>query len=138
MMAERGTISPSQPRQGAGMMDRFQFIEHQGKKILLVEFGNCPKPEMFELLKHVQATIAEEAPNTVLTLADFTGAHVDKEIAEEMKKILTMDRPFVKRSAWVGTASLPKVFYENFKSFSQRDFPAFETREAAMDWLVKD
>jgi len=29
------------------------------------------------------------------------------------------------------------VFYENFKNFSQRDFPTFETREEAMDWLVK-
>jgi hypothetical protein len=30
------------------------------------------------------------------------------------------------------------VFVEHFKNFSQRDFPAFKTREEAMDWLVKD
>jgi hypothetical protein len=38
----------------------------------------------------------------------------------------------------VGTDSLPHVFYENFKSFSQRDFPTFATREEAMDWLVTE
>jgi hypothetical protein len=30
------------------------------------------------------------------------------------------------------------VFQENIKSFSQRDFPAFQTREEAMDWLVAE
>ena len=52
--------------------------------------------------------------------------------------MLTLDRPYVKRSAWVGTESLPHVFYEHFKSFSQRDLPVFKTREEAMEWLVQD
>jgi hypothetical protein len=30
------------------------------------------------------------------------------------------------------------VFYEHFKTFSQRELPSFQTREEAMDWLVKD
>jgi len=55
-----------------------------------------------------------------------------------MKEVLTLDRPYVKKSAWVGTESLPHVFYENIKSFSQRDFPTFNTREEAMDWLVAE
>ena len=57
-------------------------------------------------------------------------------MATRIKKVLVLDRPYVKRSAWVGTESLPHVFYENFKSFSQREFPIFKTREEAMDWLV--
>jgi hypothetical protein len=49
-----------------------------------------------------------------------------------------LDRPYVKRSAWVGVESLPQVFYEHFKNFSQRELPAFKTREEAMDWLVQE
>ena len=37
-----------------------------------------------------------------------------------------LDRPYVKRSAWVGVESLPHVFYENFKTFSQRDLPPIQ------------
>jgi hypothetical protein len=74
----------------------------------------------------------------VLTLADFTGAEIDKTVATRVKEVLVLDRPFVKRSAWVGTESLPHVFYEHFKSFSQRELPVFQTREEAMDWLVED
>ena len=46
--------------------------------------------------------------------------------------------PYLKRSAWVGTDNLPKVFYEHMKSFSQRELPTFKTREEALDWLVAD
>jgi hypothetical protein len=38
----------------------------------------------------------------------------------------------------VGMESVPHVLYENIKSFSQREFPAFKTRDEAMDWLVAE
>jgi hypothetical protein len=57
-------------------------------------------------------------------------------VATKIKEVLVLDRPYVKKSAWIGTHSLPRVFYESFKNFSQREIPTFETREEAMDWLV--
>jgi hypothetical protein len=86
----------------------------------------------------VQHQIAKHPHNSVLTLADFTAAHFDKVVATRVKELLVLNRPYVKRAAWVGTESLPKVYYENFKSFSQRELPSFKTREEAMDWLVED
>jgi len=55
-----------------------------------------------------------------------------------LKQATVFDRPHVKRSAWVGTEALPRVFYENLKAFSQRDLPTFKSREEALDWLVAD
>ncbi len=82
--------------------------------------------------------MATNEGGSVLTLADFTDAEVDKAVATRMKEVLTLDRPYVKRSAWVGVESMPHVFYENIKTFSRRDFPTFKTREEAMDWLVSE
>ena len=66
------------------------------------------------------------------------GREIDKKVATRAKEVLVLDRPYVKKSAWVGTESLPQVFYEHFKSFSQRELPTFKTREEAMDWLVEE
>jgi len=104
-------------------------IEH-----LLNRYGSC----IHELLDMIRADISRHEPGSMLTLADFTGAEVDKDVATRMKEVLVLDRPYVKRSAWVGTDGLPHVFYEHFKTFSQRDLPTFKTREQAMDWLVED
>jgi hypothetical protein len=116
--------------------DRLRFIKHKGHAIFLVDLRYCTPKELLVLLEMVRADVARHAPGSLLTLADFTGAQIDKTVATRMKEVLALDRPFVKRSAWVGAESLPHVFQEHFKNFSQRDIPAFETREEAMDWLV--
>ena len=118
--------------------ERLRFVKHKGQAIFLIDFSHCKGKEMLLLLDQVRADVARHAPGSVLTLADFSGAHVDKAVATKIKEVLVLDRPYVKKSAWVGTDSLPHVFYENFKNFSQREFPTFETREEAMDWLVKE
>jgi hypothetical protein len=118
--------------------DRLRFVKHKGHAIYVIDFSHCAEKEMLLLLDQVRAGIAMHPEGSLLTLADFTGAQVDKNVATRMKEVLVLDRPYVKRSAWVGTESLPHVFYEHFKNFSQRDFPVFKTREDAMDWLVAD
>jgi len=120
------------------MRERLRFIEHAGKQVLLIDFGGCSHEETLALLADIQATIEEQPRNSVLTLADFHGAQIDRAIATRMKEVLVFDRPYVKRSAWMGTENLPKVLYENFKHFSHRDFPTFSSREEALDWLVKE
>jgi hypothetical protein len=116
--------------------ERLKFVKHKGETIYVIDFSHCSSKEIMVLLDLIRTDVARHEPGSVLTLADFTGAQIDKKVATHMKEVLTLDRPYVKRSAWVGTESLPHVFYENFKTFSQRDFPTFQTREEAMDWLV--
>jgi hypothetical protein len=118
--------------------DRLRFVKHKGQAIYVVDFSHCSGKEMMVLLDLIRADISRHAPASLLTLADFTGAEIDKKVATRAKEVLVLDRPYVKKSAWIGTESLPKVFYEHFKSFSQRELPTFKTREQAMDWLVEE
>jgi len=122
----------------AQSQERLRFIKHKGHTIYLIDFSHCAEKEMLLLLDMVRADIARHEPESLLTLADFTGAEVDKNVATRIQEVLVLDRPFVKRAAWVGTESLPHIFYEHFKNFSQRDLPPFKTREEAMDWLVEE
>ncbi len=123
---------------GISFDDRLKEIAHKDHTILLIDFSHCTTKEMMLLLDLVRADVARHERGSVLALADFTGAEIDKRVAQHIKEVLVLDRPYVKKSAWVGTESLPHVFYENFKSFSQREFPTFKTRKEAMDWLVAE
>jgi hypothetical protein len=122
----------------ANLDERLRFIKHKGHPIYLIDFSHCTAKEILLLLDLVRVDVARHAPGSVLTLADFTGAEVDKNVATRIKEVLVLDRPYVKKSAWLGTESLPHIFYEHFKDFSRREIPAFQTREEAMDWLVED
>lgn len=118
------------------LTERLRFIKHKGHAVFLIDFSHCKASEIILLLDQVRSDIARHAEGSVLTFADFTGAEVDKKVATKIKETLVFDRPYVKKSAWVGTESMPHVFYENFKTFSQREIPPFKTREEALDWLV--
>jgi hypothetical protein len=119
-------------------MDRVRFITHQGKKVLLVDLTNCSAPEVLKMVGKVQGIVTAQPRKSVLTLSDFTGAQFNRAAITRMKEVAVFDRPYVKRAAFVGAASLPKVFYEALKTFSRREFPEFQTREEAMDWLVRE
>jgi hypothetical protein len=90
------------------------------------------------LLAHVRITVAQHPRESLVTLADYTGATVDHAVATKIKEVLTLDRPFVKKTAWVGTENIPHAFMESFHIFSQREIVTFKTREEAMDWLAGD
>jgi hypothetical protein len=120
------------------MEDRIRFMEHRGKKILLADISHCTPREVETLALLVPSYVTSEPRGSVLLLADFTGAEFDRIAIDRLKEAAVFDRPHLKRSAWVGIEKLPKVFYEHIKNFSQRDLPAFKTREEAMDWLVSD
>ncbi len=118
------------------MDDRIRFIEQRGKQILLLDFSRANAHEMQLLLEYVRMTVAQHGHESLVTLADFAGSEVDHAVATRIKEVLTLDRPFVKKTAWVGSESIPHAFMENFHSFSQREIATFKTREDAMEWLL--
>lgn len=120
------------------MENRIRFIQHEGHKILLVDLSNCSAAEVKRIAELVPKFVTAQPKGSLLLLADFTGAQFDRETLTSMKEAAVFDRPHLKRSAWVGTENLPKVFYEHIKVFSQRDLPTFKTREEALQWLVQE
>jgi hypothetical protein len=118
------------------MQDPIRFIAHNNQKVLLVDLSNCTPDQVMQICRLVPSYISAEPRGSVLLLADFSGAKFNKPAIGSLKEATVFVRPHLKRSAWVGIEGLPKVFYENIKAFSQRDLPAFKSREEALEWLV--
>jgi hypothetical protein len=120
------------------MHERIQFIDHQGKKILLVDFSNCPADEVEKIARAVPDYVIVNPLGSVLALTDFTAASFDRDAIRAVKETAVFDKPFVKKSALIGTEDLPASFYDELKSYSRRELLIFTTREEALDWLVAD
>jgi hypothetical protein len=120
------------------MTDRIGFITHQSKQILLVDLSNSSAAEVEKTLRALPDVVTTRLRGSVLILSDFTGASLDEEAMRVMREAAVFDKPFVKKSAFLGIENLPQGFSENVSSFSRREFPAFKTREEALAWLAKD
>jgi len=120
------------------MHERIRFVTHCKKQILLVDLSNCSAVEVEEIVRKVPDYVTVQPHDSVLVLSDFTGASFDEEAMRTMKESAVFDKPYIKKSAWVGAESLPRVFYESLKNFSRREFPTFKDWQEALDWLAKD
>lgn len=120
------------------LADRTRFITHQGKQVLLVDLSNCSAAQVQEIIRALPELVTTRPRNSVLILSDFIGASFDEEALRVMKETAVFDKPFIKKTAWVGANYLPDAFAKNLSSFSRRDFPDFATREDALAWLVKE
>jgi len=120
------------------MTDRARFITHQSKQILQLDMSKCSAREVEEIFRELPDIVTTRPLGSVLILSDFTGASFDAKAIRVLKETAVFDKPFVRKSAFMGTKNLPQEFVEDLKSFSRREFPTFETRHEALAWLVKD
>jgi hypothetical protein len=131
-------VSKNERQAGASVSnERIRFIDHEGRRILLVDFSNCSASEVEKISRRVPDYVTIQPRGSVLILTDFTAASFDPDALRTMKETAVFDKPFVKKSALIGTKTLPKEFYDQMRSFSRREIPIFATREDALAWLIE-
>jgi len=118
--------------------ERITLVKHRNKQLLLVDLSGCPSGMVKQVVRSVPDYVTTQPFGSVLVLADFTGASFDEEAVRTIKETAVFNKPYVRRSAWVGAASLPEDFQEDIRKFSRREFHTFGSRQEALDWLAKD
>lgn len=117
---------------------RVKFIDHMGKRVLFINYADCTIVMLKAVADEMHRVISREPPNSVLTLTDVTSTSFDSESVEVLKSRVIANAPYVKRAAVIGITGLQRLIYEAIQKFSKRSIPLFDTREEALDWLVKD
>jgi hypothetical protein len=118
-------------------MERIRYIDHDGRKILLVDCSGCSPKEVAEVADQLPEFVKPQPARSVLLLADFSGAKMDRDSAEHVKIAAVKNRGHLRRSAWVFNGNIPKPLHDSIKAFSNRDIPQFENREEALQFLLR-
>jgi len=116
---------------------RVNFIEHQGKRILFINYSHCDVAMLKAVAEEGHRVIAREQQNSVLTLNDVTGTNFDKESVAVLQSMVAGNAPYVRRAAVIGISGLQRLIYEGVQAFSRRRIPLFESRQQALNWLVQ-
>jgi hypothetical protein len=118
--------------------DRIRCIAHQGKQILVVDLSHCRESVLEDTLRKLPDVVTAQPLFSVLILADFTGASLDAQSLQVLKETAVFDKPFVKKTAWIGGEDIPWEYLKTLRSYSLRDFPLFGSYDEALAWLVQD
>jgi hypothetical protein len=123
---------------GAIAPGRVNFIEHQGKRVLFINYSHCDVAMLKAVAEEGHRVIAREQANSVLTLNDVTGTNFDKESVAVLQAMVAGNAPYVRRAAVIGISGLQRLIYEGVQAFSRRRIPLFEDRQQALNWLVQE
>ncbi len=119
-------------------MDRVRFETYRDRRILMIDCAGCSPAELIEIFTQVREIVTAEPRNSVLSLTDFTGAEFNRDAITRMKEVAAVDRPHVLKAAMIGAETMPPVYHSALQIFSVREFPAFSTREEALEYLLKN
>jgi hypothetical protein len=113
-----------------------KFIEHEGKKILSLDFAHAELEEIVAVIKEVKLLISKEPLKSVLTITNVQGIRIGFGTIRVLKDLAMSNKPFVKAGAVIGLNSLQKIELDVIMKFSGRKFPSFTSFTEAADWLI--
>jgi hypothetical protein len=121
---------------GGSTMERVQFIQHKGRKILHLNFADCTSNEVLEVIEQAKSAIKTQSPQSVYTLTDVTNTAFDSVVSAAMKDFVLHNKPYIVASAVVGVTGLKQIIFNAVMKLSGRKLTAFENIAAAKDWLA--
>jgi hypothetical protein len=125
-------------------VERLRFIEHKGRRILLMDCSANSRDEAYAIFDAFDALIRKQPPKSTLVLCNFENAYHDMVILSRWKKASPEHEAYVIRTANVGIGGTFKVAMAAYRFFARlsgveidalmRDF---KDDEAAKDWLLE-
>jgi hypothetical protein len=119
-------------------MAEVRFIEHKGRRILLMDFSYTKVEEIFGAIESAKKTVKKYPERSVYGLVDVRFSTFDAELFGALKDLAGSDRPYMKVTAVVGVTGLKKLIFMAVQRFTGRkNMYMFDRLETAKDWLVE-
>jgi len=115
---------------------RWRWMQHEGKRILYVDYRGMKPKDILPLMKETNDAVAAAA-GKVLILGNVKDATVTGEVMQYLKRSASMVlRHRAEKIAVVGATGLMAVFFDSFVVALDRDIARkFKTEEDALKWL---
>jgi hypothetical protein len=118
-------------------MDRVQIIQHQGKKILYIDFTSLDSVDLISsVLQEVKTYVHAQPPFSVYSLVNVEGMHFNNKVKEMFTEVVKSNKPYVKASAVIGVSGLLQIMFNGLMKITGREVKSFNSLELAKNWLV--
>jgi hypothetical protein len=119
-------------------MERTRFIEHQGHRILLLDYSGVQSGDAaFAAIQRSKEVVAMQPPGSLLVMTLVRDARYNAAVLQAIKELAAHNAPYVKASAVVGMGGLHRIAYQAVILFSRRKIQTFDAEAPALDWLVQ-
>ena len=132
-----GVVVTRDPHSLASRMERARYLAHRGKRILYVDYSGIRTVEELEgAARQATSMVQAEPPNSVLALLDLNGVPFGLRLVRMLGEAAAANVDFVRARAVVGLPETERPTLGAVADFTGRPLEAFQSTEAALDWLV--
>jgi hypothetical protein len=116
--------------------DRFvDWIEHEGQRILRIDFSHCSGHELERRVRSAALAIRSSPPGSVLALNLVQDISFDRETTSMIREYIRGNRPYMLAAAVVGLGYM-KAVVPALNRMTGRSIAAFDDEESALAWLI--
>lgn len=117
--------------------DRIQWTTYKGVRLLMLSYTNAMPDQLPGIIAKVVETVSKEPLGSTRYLIDVTGLHFNTSVLGMFNKMSNDTKPYDKCVAILGVTGLVKVMYDAFSKIAKVPTRTFNTKEEALEWLIK-
>lgn len=122
---------------GADGTGRTRFLEHEGHRILLLDFSEIRQPAVaLRAIAEAKALIATQPRGSLLTITYVKGSAFMPTVVRALQDLARHDAPYVKAAVVAGMSGLQRVAFTAIQLVSGRSFKVCRDIEEAKRWLA--
>lgn len=122
---------------GADGKGRTRFIEHEGHRILLLDFSGIKDPAVaLTAIAEARALVATQPLGSLMAITYVKGSSFMPSIVGALQDLARHDAPYVKASVVAGMSGIQRVAFAAIKLVSGRTFKVCRDVEEAKRWLA--
>jgi hypothetical protein len=117
---------------------RVRFSEHQGKRILEVDFSRADLEMVRAVAAECLHVMAAQPPNSVLSLVETEGIPFSTDALKIGSELTEMAQRYSLRTAVSGVTGFRSFLLQTIADAARRPIKLFKEREQALEWLVSE
>ena len=118
--------------------ERVYFTDHGGRRVLVLDLSGLKAEDSPAYLRQLEKLVASQPPGkSLLLLVNVKRNRFDPKSVDEMKRVSKANEPRVLATAMVGMSKLGSIIARQVYQSAGRTYEAFDTVEAAKEWLVQ-
>lgn len=119
-------------------MPGISFIHVSGKEILVIDYSGCKTDRMLQIFDQAKAeVIAKGEPCRILT--DFSNTYITPDFLRHAEREMQALKHLVTKNAFIGMSRPKRMILKGFALLmGKKEFEAFDTREQALEYLLKE
>ncbi len=121
------------------MSERIYPIFYENRKIYFSDWTNISSvAQALAIMEETTNYIKQLNELNLLEIVDVTNSYATVETLMAIKKIAKEVKKFSKKKAMLGITGAKKVLLNSVNNIANTQIRAFDSKEEALEWLVKD